>query len=130
MKCPYCGGEILAVAKKCKHCHKWLQGENNSVQQNKYIQQQKENFQNQDDSDNINVNMITYVLLALVAVCFLAYMFGNGCSSNHESESYDVTSPVVEEPVILDTYEYDNNSHPSSEDDGSSNQYGNANEWE
>ena len=23
-KCPYCGGEILAVAKKCKHCGKWL----------------------------------------------------------------------------------------------------------
>lgn len=22
--CPYCGGEILAVAKKCKHCGKWL----------------------------------------------------------------------------------------------------------
>ena len=24
-KCPYCGGEILAVAKKCKHCGKWLE---------------------------------------------------------------------------------------------------------
>ena len=23
-KCPYCGGEILAVAKKCKHCGEWL----------------------------------------------------------------------------------------------------------
>lgn len=22
--CPYCGGEILAVAKKCKHCGQWL----------------------------------------------------------------------------------------------------------
>lgn len=26
-KCPYCGGEILAVAKKCKHCGKWLNEE-------------------------------------------------------------------------------------------------------
>ena len=22
--CPHCGGEILAVAKKCKHCGQWL----------------------------------------------------------------------------------------------------------
>ena len=24
--CPYCGGEIMATAKKCKHCSKWLDG--------------------------------------------------------------------------------------------------------
>ena len=23
--CPYCGEEILATAKKCKHCGKWLE---------------------------------------------------------------------------------------------------------
>ena len=24
IKCPYCGEEILAIAKKCKHCGEWL----------------------------------------------------------------------------------------------------------
>lgn len=27
-KCPYCGEEILAIAKKCKHCGRWLDGSN------------------------------------------------------------------------------------------------------
>lgn len=27
-RCPYCGEEILAIAKKCKHCGEWL--DNNS----------------------------------------------------------------------------------------------------
>lgn len=32
--CPYCGEEILAVAKKCKHCGEWL---NNDEEQKEEI---------------------------------------------------------------------------------------------
>lgn len=29
-KCPYCGGEIKTIAKKCKHCGKWLEASEGS----------------------------------------------------------------------------------------------------
>ncbi len=31
-KCPFCDEEILAVAKKCKHCGEWLDGQNHDTQ--------------------------------------------------------------------------------------------------
>ena len=42
-KCPYCGEEILAVAKKCKHCGQWLNGESSTPQEKPQSQKRKIN---------------------------------------------------------------------------------------
>jgi len=36
--CPYCGEEILAVAKKCKHCGEWLEKKTTTVSSKKQVQ--------------------------------------------------------------------------------------------
>lgn len=40
--CPFCGEEIMAVARKCKHCGEWLPQEDAGQQQEKPAEQQQE----------------------------------------------------------------------------------------
>lgn len=59
-KCPYCGKEILAVAKKCKHCGEWL---DNDVKQS----QPTESYQGQKRS----VGYGTKIFIAIIAIIIL-----------------------------------------------------------
>lgn len=60
--CPYCGEEILAVAKKCKHCGEWLD--------------KKENVETQIEPQYIPEKKMTFRKWWIVILIILAIMIG------------------------------------------------------
>lgn len=68
-KCPYCGEEILAVAKKCKHCGEWL--DNNSKSP---TIDSKENLRLGEESENKANNFFT-IFKILISIAMLAFLF-------------------------------------------------------
>lgn len=66
-KCPYCGKEIMAVARKCRFCGRWIEESIPNVNQ----------LHQQDKSYKQEHNAIKYVILCIivVAIIILAYVF-------------------------------------------------------
>ena len=62
IKCPYCGEDILATAKKCKHCGEWIKEEDSS---SKTIRAAVEEAKWNDDNSGalaVQVGIIAIVL--------------------------------------------------------------------
>ena len=66
MKCPYCGEEILAIAKKCKHCGEWLDEEEI---EGEVVETEEEESDSADDDSNWNwlYKIIFWVIILAVA---------------------------------------------------------------
>ena len=67
MKCPYCGEEILAVAKKCKHCGEWLDEEEI---EGEVVETEEEESDSTDDDSNWDWLYKVIVWVIILAVAF------------------------------------------------------------
>lgn len=55
-RCPYCGEEILAVAKKCKHCGEWLDKE--AIRTERIDKKDTEQNLNRSSKDDSNPTVV------------------------------------------------------------------------
>lgn len=69
-RCPYCGEEILAVAKKCKHCLEFLDGRS----QQERMRSSSQQHQNQTQGTSGCTLIILIVLGIVLGVVFLSFL--------------------------------------------------------
>lgn len=95
--CPYCGGEIMATAKKCKHCGEWLVDRQQSPQHTS-----KSETQPQEDVE-IKHSNTKKIILFVVGGIILAFVIWLIIIKNQKSdwekamEQYNSQTPYIEE---------------------------------
>lgn len=66
-QCPYCGEDILAIAKKCKHCGEWLDGEDDSQEEVAKEEYYEEKSADNDSHLEFLINVLGVIILLAVA---------------------------------------------------------------
>lgn len=74
-KCPFCGEEILAVAKKCKFCGEWLKKTEVTAEERDPIEKKNDN-NIENDSEETSVHRIISAIL-YGAIGFCCFHFGS-----------------------------------------------------
>ena len=86
--CPYCGEEILAVAKKCKHCGEWLDKQN-------VTSKPTESLHPIDQKGGKKIWKVIIPVIILVAV-----IGGYLVMSNHQDKTDKAVQVEKNDPVI------------------------------
>lgn len=95
-KCPYCGGEIKAAAKKCKHCGRWIE------------EQPAEKPSNGSDKKE-SIAILSIIALVVIVLAASFFFIGrNGSSGDtNENTSSDNSYEEVDTVAVVDTLSAD-----------------------
>ncbi|MDE7136266.1 MAG: hypothetical protein K2N91_06510 [Muribaculaceae bacterium] len=105
--CPYCGGEIMIVAKKCKHCGKWLDESYNSADHEiettpqSYEAVENETPQSETNNKFFLIAGVLGIILIIIIICSGLNKKSNQVSEVPGDYIEDQVYPV-EEVVAID----------------------------
>lgn len=112
-RCPYCGEEILAVAKKCKHCGEWLDKNvaphthsesRNQTQHTTIGIPDKIKYSGKTSANGNPIAgkgcLIAIVVIAVIFLIIFIVNSNSGTTSNNSYTNYSDSTEVLEEFVV------------------------------
>lgn len=106
--CPYCGGEIMNIAKKCKHCGKWLEARPQTTSDKP--QESQPNAQcTEVEIKHSNTKKIILIVIGALILAFVIWLI---VVSNQKSdwekamEEYNSQTSYTEEATTVEEVPY------------------------